>query len=65
MRIILNGEETAITSQTLYTMMQEQGFNPDTLIAEVNLELINKDDWKQTPLAEGDKVELLSFVGGG
>jgi thiamine biosynthesis protein ThiS len=65
MRIILNGEETVITSPTLLAMVVEQGFTPDTLIAEVNLELIKKDDWDQTPLAEGDKVELLSFVGGG
>ncbi len=65
MNIILNGEQTAISSPTLYAMAVEKGFNPDTLIAEVNLELIKKDDWDQTPLAEGDKVELLSFVGGG
>ena len=65
MNIILNGEQTAITSSTLLAMVVEKGFNPDTLIAEVNLELIKKNDWDQTPLAEGDKVELLSFVGGG
>ncbi|MCI5150321.1 MAG: sulfur carrier protein ThiS [Candidatus Electrothrix sp. MAN1_4] len=65
MHIILNGEQTAISSPTLLAMVVEKGFNPDTLIAEVNLELIKKEDWDQTPLAEGDKVELLSFVGGG
>ncbi|WYD79660.1 MAG: sulfur carrier protein ThiS [Candidatus Electrothrix gigas] len=65
MHIILNGEQTAIKSQTLDAMIAEQGVSPDTVIAEVNLELIKKDDWAQTYLAEGDKVELLSFVGGG
>ena len=65
MNIILNGEQTAITSPTLSAMIKEKGFNPDTVIAEVNLQLIKKDDWEQAPLTEGDRVELLSFVGGG
>lgn len=64
MYIILNGEQTAITSDTLLAMMKEKGFEPDSVIAEVNLELI-KNDWERTPLNEGDTVELLSFVGGG
>ena len=65
MYIILNGEETAVSSQTLHAMVEEKGFDPDSVIAEVNLKLIKKDNWVQTRLAEGDKVELLSFVGGG
>ena len=65
MHIILNGEQTAITSPTLLAMVKEKGFDPDSVIAEVNLQLIKKDDWEQTALAEGDTVELLSFVGGG
>ena len=65
MHIILNGEQTAISSPALLAMMKEKGFDPDTVIAEVNFRLIKKDDWEQTGLAEGDTVELLSFVGGG
>ncbi|WP_339138323.1 MAG: sulfur carrier protein ThiS [Candidatus Electrothrix sp. GW3-4] len=65
MHIILNGEQTAITSPTLLAMVKEKGFDLDSVIAEVNLQLIKKDDWEQTTLAEGDRVELLSFVGGG
>ncbi|MCI5131392.1 MAG: sulfur carrier protein ThiS [Candidatus Electrothrix sp. EH2] len=65
MYIILNGEQTAISSRTLLAMVQEKGFDPDSVIAEVNLQLIKKNDWEQTTLAEGDTVELLSFVGGG
>ena len=65
MYIILNGEETAITGPTLLAMVKEKGFDQDSVIAEVNLQLIKKNDWEQTTLAEGDTVELLSFVGGG
>ena len=65
MHIILNGEQTAINSPTLHAMIVEKGFDPDTVIAEVNLQLIKKNDWEQTSLNKGDTVELLSFVGGG
>ena len=65
MYITLNGEQTAITGPTLLAMVKEKGFNPNTVIAEVNAQLIQKDDWEQTALTEGDTVELLSFVGGG
>ena len=65
MDIILNGEHTTITGPTLLAMVKEKGFDPDTLIAEVNAQLIQKNDWEQTVLAQGDTVELLSFVGGG
>ncbi len=65
MQIILNGEKTEAAGPTLYEMIAEKGFTPDTVIAEVNLQLIKKENWRQTALNEGDTVELLSFVGGG
>jgi thiamine biosynthesis protein ThiS len=65
MHIILNGEKTASNSPNLHAMIVEKGFDPDTVIAEVNFQLIKKTDWEQTSLHEGDTVELLSFVGGG
>ncbi|XOF32298.1 MAG: sulfur carrier protein ThiS [Candidatus Electrothrix sp. YB6] len=65
MHITLNGEKTATAGRTLHEMVLEKGFNPDAVIAEVNFQLIKKEDWQQMPLHEGDTVELLSFVGGG
>ncbi len=65
MHIILNGKQTASNSPNLHAMIVEKGFDPDTVIAEVNFQLIKKNDWEQTTLNEGDTVELLSFVGGG
>ena len=47
MQIILNGEKTGATGPTLYEMIVEKGFTPDTVIAEVNLQLIKKENWRQ------------------
>ncbi|MCI5224222.1 MAG: sulfur carrier protein ThiS, partial [Candidatus Electrothrix sp. AR4] len=60
MLITLNGEKTTTAGLTLYEMILEKGFTLDTVIAEVNLQLIKKEDWRQTALNEGDTVELLS-----
>jgi thiamine biosynthesis protein ThiS len=32
---------------------------------EVNTELVTKNEWPQFKLKEGDRVEIVSFVGGG
>ncbi|MCI5144719.1 MAG: sulfur carrier protein ThiS [Candidatus Electrothrix sp. AR3] len=65
MQITLNGQKTDTASQTLHEMIEEKGFNPDTVIAELNFELIKQENRQQVVLSEGDTVELLSFVGGG
>jgi sulfur carrier protein len=35
------------------------------IIAEVNEQIINRNSWKEYKLQEGDKIELVKFVGGG
>jgi sulfur carrier protein len=65
MQLTLNGQQTETASPTLQAMILEKGFDPDSVIAEVNFQLIKKEDWQQAALNEGDTVELLSFVGGG
>ncbi|NOX34611.1 MAG: sulfur carrier protein ThiS, partial [Deltaproteobacteria bacterium] len=41
------------------------GFDPDSLIAEVNLEVVKQGAWEDIFLKCRDNIELLSFVGGG
>lgn len=65
MKIRLNGKEVKAKSRTLEQLVSELGFDPDALIAELNLELIKKDLWPETVIREGDSLELLNFVGGG
>jgi sulfur carrier protein len=65
MQIFLNGQATQVTGCTLHAVVVEQGLQPETLIAEVNLVLIQRDQWPQHVLQEGDRIELLNFVGGG
>jgi len=38
---------------------------PERVAVELNLKIIEKDQFHQTVLREGDNVEIISFVGGG
>jgi len=65
MKINLNGKKMKSESHTLMDLVLEKGFDPNSLIAEVNFEVIKQDTWKDVSIKEGDNIELLSFVGGG
>jgi len=38
---------------------------PDRVAVELNRELISRDRWTETQLADDDKLEIVHFVGGG
>ncbi|CCK78231.1 sulfur carrier protein ThiS [Desulfobacula toluolica] len=65
MEINLNGKKLTSNSLTLMDLVLEQGFKPESLIAEVNFEVVRQETWKHVSLSDGDTIELLSFVGGG
>ena len=65
MNISLNGKQMVSKSQTLMDLVLELGFDPESLIAEVNFEVVRQKAWKTITIREGDNIELLSFVGGG
>ena len=66
MNIILNGEPKEIPeSLALDALITELGLKSERLAIEVNRRIIRRADWPSTTLSEGDKVEIVHFVGGG
>ncbi len=65
MEISLNGNKVNVHNTTLFDLIRDTGFDDQSLIAELNFEIIPQDDWKNTAIKAGDQIELLSFVGGG
>jgi thiamine biosynthesis protein ThiS len=66
MVLTLNGKESIRTrSETLKGLIEELELKPEGVAAEVNLKVIKKKDYGNTRLKDGDKVELVNFVGGG
>ncbi len=66
MRLTVNGElfETS-TPATITELLRELGIEPGKVAVEVNLSIIRKTDYTTFKLNDGDKVEIVNFVGGG
>ena len=66
MNIRLNGKAKEFSDSTdLNTLVEQFCRNKTPVVAELNGKIINNSLWKETPLKEGDTIELVSFIGGG
>ena len=66
MKITINGKEQQFVSvSNLGQIIENFCKQNNRVIAEVNGEIVKSKQWEKTPLNDGDKVELVSFVGGG
>ncbi|MCL5103253.1 MAG: sulfur carrier protein ThiS [Armatimonadetes bacterium] len=66
MRVCVNGKEIEVAeSLTVAALVAEKGLNPDTVVVEHNLVILPKEEWSRSVLAAEDKIEIVSFVGGG
>lgn len=50
---------------TLSDLIALLGLAHERLAVELNREIVRHADWPRTMLAEGDRVEIIHFVGGG
>ena len=68
MKIRVNGEERLIKSNmsiSLNETIKLLGYSSDTVVVEVNKLIINSAEWDDKYIKNGDKLEIVSIVGGG
>lgn len=65
MTLTINGEEREFGASTLADLVAQLGMKPDRVAIELNRELISRDRWPATNVSDGDKLEIVHFVGGG
>jgi sulfur carrier protein len=64
--IIVNGNETDLPGGSRVTdLIAKLGLSPERLAVEINRKVIRRAGWDSTTLSEGDRVEIVHFVGGG
>ncbi|MBL8182060.1 MAG: sulfur carrier protein ThiS [Blastocatellia bacterium] len=64
--IILNGERRDIgVDIDLETLVNELALPAKRLAVELNGTVIRRSDWQSTVVSDGDKLEVVHFVGGG
>jgi thiamine biosynthesis protein ThiS len=65
-KVIINGEDREFTSvASLSDLLAQLGMKSDRVAVELNRDLVPRDRWPATMLSEGDKLEIVHFVGGG
>jgi sulfur carrier protein len=66
MKLIVNGHEKEFQENvTLLKVLEELDLKGKVMAAAVNMNIIKQDSWDSCVLKDGDKLELLDFVGGG
>ena len=69
MKINVNGEEKKIEldqeNALLSTTLISMGYNPNTIVVELNNLIVNSMKWEKVKLKDGDNLEIVSIVGGG
>ena len=66
MQIIVNGEQKDFKEGfTIIALLAELGIQKERVAIELNLDIVPKGRFDDTILKDGDRVEIVSFVGGG
>ena len=65
MNIFLNGVQTKIEDNSLYTLLESLHILEKRFAVEINSNIIPSSNYKETQLTENDRVEIVIAVGGG
>jgi thiamine biosynthesis protein ThiS len=66
MKLQINGEAREFAAPlTLAGLLEQLGMKADRVAVELNRNIVPRGQWEETTLAEGDRLEIVQFVGGG
>jgi sulfur carrier protein len=66
MQLMVNGEALeTVAAADVAALVLELGLDLKKVAVERNLEIVPRSLYAQTPLADGDRIEIVQFVGGG
>lgn len=66
MQIRVNDENREVPENlSLQQLISNLNLAPERIAIELNHDLVRRADWPATVLKEGDRVEIVHFVGGG
>lgn len=66
MRLLLNGDEREIAKvSSVADLVSALGLDSRKVAVERNLEIVPRSTYADTSLADGDRIEIVTFIGGG
>lgn len=64
--VVVNGDERRLGgSPSVLELLNLLDVDPRAVVVELNRQIVRRTDLAQTSLRDGDRVELVHFVGGG
>lgn len=64
--LTVNGESRSCPPETvLPDFLQQLGLNPRLVAVEYNGEILHRQFWPDTEMQPGDRLEIVTIVGGG
>ncbi|UTR09899.1 MULTISPECIES: sulfur carrier protein ThiS [Evansella] len=67
MELIVNGDKIEVPGSvsTVTNLLEHFDIDKKVVIVEVNGDILEKDNHQERKISDGDKIELVHFVGGG
>ena len=66
MNVTINGETKEFKEGiTITELLENLSLVGKVMAAAINMDIVKQADWDKHVLSDGDKLELLDFVGGG
>lgn len=66
MKLTINGETQEVADGlSLLGLLEQLQIRPARVVVERNRDIVSRDSYNSTMLAEGDTLEIVHFVGGG
>ncbi|MBF0323459.1 thiamine biosynthesis protein ThiS [Magnetospirillum moscoviense] len=66
MKVMINGEEkTFAESMSVEALLTDLGIDPRKVAVERNLEIVPKSTYADVAVGDGDRLEVVHFIGGG
>jgi sulfur carrier protein len=66
MDLFINGEQKSFAdSLSLSQLVEQLGMKGDRVAVELNRQIVPRPQWIATALKDGDRLEIVHFVGGG
>jgi sulfur carrier protein len=63
--LTVNGERQEVEAANVAALLEALGYEGGFFAVAVNQEVVRRGNWAETPLAEGDSVEILTPRQGG
>jgi thiamine biosynthesis protein ThiS len=66
LRVYVNGEAKELSDHiSLAELISQLNLPAGRIAVELNRNVVRRNDWSTTMLADGDSLEIVHFVGGG